>query len=173
MFDRISKLFKSSAVVAALLLSGCGGGSPATANGGTITINPAKLNVSVSGINSGTGNCNGAEMTYTAFVISVFNANGIPVADAPLSVTLDWGNGTQLGGIYTPCMYLYDDPTWLGGSSTPPTSAPVGNRYTTSTGSDGTITLIVGTDLTTTYTGNLNAYSGALYAQSVLTITSN
>jgi hypothetical protein len=171
MFNKISKLLKSSTVIAILLLSGCGGGHPTTADGGKITINPAKVTANISGIS--TGACSGVEFSYSEFLITVTNANGYGVADAPLTVTLDWANATDTGyptGVTA--FTLYDDPTWVSGSSTPPTNA-VGASYTTNTAGDGTKRLVVGTDLSCTNGGYLNVSSGALFAQSQITITSN
>jgi len=163
MFDRISKLFKSSTVVAVLLLSGCGGGSPTTANGGSITINPTATTWTVTPVACG------GPYNYHEVVITVFNAKNVPVANQSISVTLDLTAGTFTD---IPRMYLYDDPTWVGDANTPPTTAPVGGSYTTSTTSDGTKRLIVGVDLGCTYKGNLNVYSGALFQTATFEVKS-
>ena len=162
MFKQISKLALSSVVVAALLLSGCGGGTGTTAQGGSITINPSSIAWNITA-----GAC-GGPFNYHEVVITVLNSNKVPVANAGLTVTLDLANATYSGG---PAMTLYDDPTWISGSFTPPTTAPVGARYATSTGGDGTKRLIVGVDLGCTYKGNLNVYSGALFQSVNIAIT--
>ena len=169
MFKQISKLFKSSTVVAVLLLSGCGGGRASSADGGSITVNPSTVAYTAPISKAAAPACSGSGFVYTAFVITVLNANGIPVTDAPLNVTLDNSTATTAGGIAA-TMTLYDDSTWLGSSSTPPTNA-VGGSYSTSTGSNGTKRLIVGVDMSCESAGTLYVSSGALAGQTDLTVT--
>lgn len=166
MLKHIFRLVLSPAVFAVLLLSGCGGGTATSANGGSITINPTTIAWTNSGITS-TSTCTGGGYTYTVFTIAVFNANNIPVANAGLHVSLDLASATSSG---TGVMTLYDDPTWVSGSSTPPTNA-VGGSYSTSTGGDGTKTLIVRMDQTCAYKGYLSVSSGALFQQATLSVT--
>ena len=166
MFNQISKLFKSLTVVAFLLLSGCGGGTGTTALGGSMTINPTSVAFTNTTLKTTAPCTTGTRAySYTRFVITVFNTNKVPVANAPLSVTLDFSNATN-GNLMT----LYDDPSWGSSSTSAPTNA-VGGSYSTSTGSDGTKTLIVGWTAQCAFKGNLSVYSGDLYQQASVAVT--
>lgn len=165
MFKQISRLVLSPIVVAVLFLSGCGGGSASTAVDGSITVNPTSVSFTNSTMKT-TDPCLTGTATYyyTQFVITVFSANNVPVANAPLSVSLDFSNATN-GNLMT----LYDDPSWVAGTGAVPTNS-VSGSYSTSTGSDGTKRLIVGWSAECQYTGNLNIYSGALFQQASVTV---
>lgn len=169
MFKRISRLALTTSFVATLLLSGCGGGTPPPTEG-KVTVNPEKTTASFSGYADG---CAGNNFVYYPFTIAVTDGHGIPVPDAPLSVTLDWSTATTTSGTANLLSnHLYDDPAWNGSSTTAPTNE-VGGSYSTTTGSDGTKRLIVGADVGCTSLGYLSVNYHQFFAQGEISITSN
>lgn len=146
----IGKLLKAG-VVLPFLLFGCGDNNSAPA-GSTITINPdgAKWDVSA-------GTCNGTEVNFHAFNITVRNSAGVELNDTDLYITLDLASNNFT---LPPYMQLYDDPNWQGGITTLPQN-PVSTPYVTKTGASGTKRIIVGVDLGCGYKGSLTAYSGS------------
>lgn len=162
MFKHISKLVLSLPVAAVFLFSGCGGGEGTHVQGGSLTVNPTSVDIAVGAV----GPCTGV-YSYTAINITLQDRFGRPV-DGNVSVILDWSTATTTGAA---AMILYDDPSWLGGSSTPPTN-PVGGTYVTNTGSGGTKRLIVAMDLTCEYTGNFYVSADyGLFDQATLSVT--
>lgn len=164
MFKRISQLALSPILVATLFLSGCGGGDATNMNGGSITVNPDKISWKSGFI----GPCDGSRMNYHEINISVLDADGRSPGSVSLQVTVDLSSGTYSGPAFK-AMTLYDDPNWVGGSTTPPTNE-VGGSYSTTTGTDGYKRLIVGVDLTCSFTGNINAYSGNYFGNSEVSV---
>lgn len=176
MFKQISKLLKSSTVVAVLLVSGCGGGTPAS--DGSIATNPAKIAWTSAAAAPDTTTtpptpavCDPTTdlITFSEIVITVLDGGNKPVPNASVHVTLDLSNSTS--NALLPVMSLYDDPSWTGGTSTIPATAPVSASYNTVTGSDGTKHLIVGMDQGCEYKGYLSVSYGAIFGQAELSVT--
>lgn len=147
----LGKLLKTAMALPFLLL-GCGDDNSAPA-GSTITINPDGATWAVTA-----GTCNGTDVNFHAFSITVRNSAGIELNNTDLYITLDLAANNAT--IYQ-AMQLYDDPNWQGGVTTVPQN-PVSTPYVTKTGNSGTKRIIVGVDLGGCgYKGSLNAYSGS------------
>lgn len=165
---KLSMLGMISVALVIGMLSGCGGGSSKGApHGGAITINPASVTWSMIWTAPAVPSCAATNFHYSEFMITVTDPNGRPVSHVDLDVALDLSLGSSSYDI----MRLYDDPTWVSGSATPPTNK-VTSSYRTSTGDFGTKRLIVGMNLNCpAFKGYLSIYSGEIFKQAALSVT--
>lgn len=143
-------------VVVACALTACSAedsqDGPATSEG-SLVINPSSTTF---GVGAGAG-CNGSDSRLVTYVISTFDAQGRPLGNADIAISLDFAANTTLIGPVVTALLDGDS-----GATVSALGSPVPYETQTDKVGNKTMFVIYDTSLGCTYNGGMTVASGSL-----------